>query len=137
MKNSEHLQFIHNRMVEVHGENENLDYLIKLREIISTIKTQEENVEISNRPKKTIFVISVDTQDFINWKKSGSLSYIPLQVPRRFVDGNDTYRCITDVCDLCSWSADDIIETEHAIENPDYYHIIESSRLCLKENKLC
>jgi len=43
MNNSEHLQWIHDRIVNVYGESENVDYLIKLREIIAEEKTSEES----------------------------------------------------------------------------------------------
>ena len=33
-RNIEHLKWIYERMVHVHKENENLDYMIKFREII-------------------------------------------------------------------------------------------------------
>ena len=36
--NSEHLQFIHDRIVNVYGESENVDFLIRLRKIISELK---------------------------------------------------------------------------------------------------
>ena len=88
------------------------------------------------KPERRIFVISVDTQDFINCKRDSKFREIPLDVPRRFKVGKDTYQCITHVCDLKSYTADKVIETEHAVENPDYYHIIESSKLCLKYNNL-
>ena len=32
-----HLQWIHDRIVNVYGENENVDFLIKMREIISNL----------------------------------------------------------------------------------------------------
>ena len=32
-----HLQWIHDRIVDVYGENENVDFLIKMREIISNL----------------------------------------------------------------------------------------------------
>lgn len=32
-----HLQWIHNRIVDVYGENENVDFLIKMREIIKNL----------------------------------------------------------------------------------------------------
>ena len=34
MKDQEILQFLHNRMVEVHGENPRLDYMVRFRKII-------------------------------------------------------------------------------------------------------
>ena len=32
-----HLQWIHDRIVNVYGENENVDFLIKMRDIISNL----------------------------------------------------------------------------------------------------
>jgi hypothetical protein len=32
----EHLQWIHNRIINVYGESENVDFLIKMREILKT-----------------------------------------------------------------------------------------------------
>jgi hypothetical protein len=32
-----HLQWIHDRIVNVYGENENVDFLIKMREIINNL----------------------------------------------------------------------------------------------------
>ena len=45
MKDSEHLQWIHDRIVDVYHENENVDFLIRMREIIQTIDTQEKSFE--------------------------------------------------------------------------------------------
>ena len=38
MTNSEHLQWLHDRIVNVYGESENVDFLIRFREIIKDIK---------------------------------------------------------------------------------------------------
>lgn len=45
MKDSEHLQWIHDRLVNLHSVNENLDYMIRFRSIIATMKHQEESFE--------------------------------------------------------------------------------------------
>jgi len=37
-KDIKHLQWIYDRMVNVHGENENYDYMIKFKEIIEQQK---------------------------------------------------------------------------------------------------
>jgi hypothetical protein len=42
MTNSEHLQWLHDRIVNVYGESENVDFLIKFREIIKGIKDEED-----------------------------------------------------------------------------------------------
>ena len=42
MTNSEHLQWLHDRIVNVYGESENVDFLIKFREIIKDIKDEED-----------------------------------------------------------------------------------------------
>ena len=44
-KNSEHLQWIHDRMVYQYGESPNVDFLIKLRNIIAETKQTEEQFE--------------------------------------------------------------------------------------------
>ena len=36
----EHLQWIHNRIVEVYGESENVDFLIRMRQIIDKQDTE-------------------------------------------------------------------------------------------------
>ena len=42
-KDSEHLQWVHDRFIHVYGENENVDFLIKMREIIASMKPEETN----------------------------------------------------------------------------------------------
>lgn len=43
MENSEHLKFIHDRIINVYKEDENIDFLIKFREIISELEKQEKS----------------------------------------------------------------------------------------------
>ena len=40
---STHLHFIYNRMKDVHGENENFDYMLNLKNVIEMLERQEEN----------------------------------------------------------------------------------------------
>jgi hypothetical protein len=40
---SEHLNWIYDRMVHVHGENENVDYLRKFRSIIDKVEDEEDD----------------------------------------------------------------------------------------------
>lgn len=44
-KDSEHLKWIHDRIVNVYGENKNIDFLIRMRSIIDTIRKQEESFD--------------------------------------------------------------------------------------------
>ncbi len=44
----EHLQFIHDRIIEVYGENENVDFLIRMRKIIDKQDTELNLHSISN-----------------------------------------------------------------------------------------
>ena len=37
-KDTSHLQWIYDRMSNIHGENENYDYMIKFKEIIEQLK---------------------------------------------------------------------------------------------------
>jgi hypothetical protein len=45
MKDSEFLQWIHDRLHFVHGENELYDYMWRLREIIKKNQEQEQELE--------------------------------------------------------------------------------------------
>ncbi len=40
-RDSEHLQWLHDRLINVHGEKENFDYMIRLRKIISRRRKRE------------------------------------------------------------------------------------------------
>ncbi len=42
MSDKEHLKWIHDRIVNVYGESENVDFLIRMREIIQTFNTNEK-----------------------------------------------------------------------------------------------
>lgn len=44
--NSVFLQWIHDRLVEVHGENENFDYMHRLRNMICEYEQQENKMEM-------------------------------------------------------------------------------------------
>ena len=46
MSDTEHLQWIHDRIVNVYGENENVDFLIRLRTIINERLKQNKEDEI-------------------------------------------------------------------------------------------
>jgi len=45
MKDFEHLQWIHDRIINVYNESENVDFLVRLREIIKTTKENEKGFE--------------------------------------------------------------------------------------------
>ena len=42
MEDSEHLKWIHNRIVNEYGESENVDFLIRMREIIAILEKEEK-----------------------------------------------------------------------------------------------
>ena len=42
MKDREFLKWIHGRLIEVHGENENFDYMWKLRSVIEATDVNQE-----------------------------------------------------------------------------------------------
>lgn len=54
-----HLQWIHDRIVNVYGENENVDFLIKMREIISNVNiydnTKEEEPYSISIPREILY----------------------------------------------------------------------------------
>ena len=41
--NSKHLEFIYNRLISVHKENRDYDYMLKLKEIITETKALDDN----------------------------------------------------------------------------------------------
>lgn len=45
MENSEHLQWIHDRIVNIYGENHDVDFLIKFRNIIKEQKEFEQGFQ--------------------------------------------------------------------------------------------
>tara|TARA_R110000868_G_scaffold210568_3_gene460655 strand:- start:610 stop:825 length:216 start_codon:yes stop_codon:yes gene_type:complete len=47
-ENSEHLQWLHDRVIKVYGESENVDFLIKTRKIIEDQKSLEVTFNTSN-----------------------------------------------------------------------------------------
>ena len=67
-----------------------------------------------------IAVISFDTQDFQDWKLANDLKGDGTEHKRQFSMKNNTYYCITNVCDLRSLSIDEVIETDRANENEQY-----------------
>jgi hypothetical protein len=44
-KDSEHLQWLHNRIVNVYGERPNVDFLNRFKTIIEDVKEKEDNFE--------------------------------------------------------------------------------------------
>lgn len=49
MKDSEFLEWIHARLVKVHGEDDLMDYMWKLREVTARVAVVEEFVENMRR----------------------------------------------------------------------------------------
>ena len=44
MDNSEHLQWLHDRIINVYGESENVDFLHRFRDIIEEVKNSENTI---------------------------------------------------------------------------------------------
>jgi hypothetical protein len=87
-----------------------------------------------NEEPKTVMVISLGQNDFLNWRDKSGLIPEGVSFVHRFSVGNITYRKVSCICDTKSMTVDQIIETDRAKENPEYNRIIESSRYCLKSN---
>jgi hypothetical protein len=49
MSDKEHLKWIHDRIVNVYGENENVDFLIRMREIIQAFNIKEPKFKQINQ----------------------------------------------------------------------------------------
>ena len=72
MKDSEHLEYIHDKMINVYDENKNADFLIKMRKIIKEFEKEEElNICIGDKlykdGKQTCFYTNCKRQ-----RKSGA-----------------------------------------------------------------
>jgi len=48
MSDNEHLEWMYNRLIEVHGENPNTDYMARMRRIVSCKKWDDQWDEYSN-----------------------------------------------------------------------------------------
>jgi hypothetical protein len=65
MINREHLQFIYNRLVNVYGENPNVDYMMRFKEILDEIELEEisksvNRIKNENNGKSELIVKCVD-----------------------------------------------------------------------------
>lgn len=70
---------------------------------------------------KNIGVISLNSDDFITWKKDNNLFSINgIDTKIKFTMGMKTYYCISKVEDLCSKRFDEVMETNDAKSNPSY-----------------
>jgi hypothetical protein len=58
--NSEHLSWLFDRLVEVHNENPNYDYMIRLRKIIDEVE-KEETKDLLTRQDKIDFITKTQT----------------------------------------------------------------------------
>jgi len=61
MTNSQHLNWIFERLVEVHNENPNYDYMIRFRKIIDDVENKETK-ELLTRQEKIDFIIETETK---------------------------------------------------------------------------
>lgn len=59
MKDFEHLEWLFSRLVEVHNEHPNYDYMIRFKKIIQKIKEQEDG--LSNQ-EKIDFILDTQTR---------------------------------------------------------------------------
>jgi hypothetical protein len=61
MTNSQHLNWLFDRLVEVHNENPNYDYMIRFRKIIDEVE-KEETKDLLTRQEKIDFIIKTQTE---------------------------------------------------------------------------
>ena len=61
MTKSQHLNWLFDRLVEVHNENPNYDYMIRFRKIIDDIENKETK-ELLTRQEKIDFIIKTQTE---------------------------------------------------------------------------
>jgi hypothetical protein len=84
------------------------------------------NPDRNNINSCVIAVISLDVEDFISWKDSSGFKPVEVNNKKKFKIGDVTYYCISGLCDLCSLTINEVIETENANGN-EHYDEIKSS----------
>jgi hypothetical protein len=56
-RDAEHLQFIHDRMVNIHGENPRTDYMTALQSVVDILNKPETTYEKLQRNRLTRFTV--------------------------------------------------------------------------------
>lgn len=107
----------------------------KMIELVEWLKSKgfvnNPSSNLSN--KKTIIgVISLDTDDFINWIKFKNLIVVNFQKGKKIETVNAIYYKISNVYDLCAIDFTDIFETKYAKENKNYEEINSVLKSVLK-----
>jgi len=90
--------------------------------------------EILNKNIENIGIICLNSSDFKNFiinKINLINENIDLIDNKKAILNNKRYIKISNVCDICSFSFDEIIETDNAKENENYNKIIEVSKFNL------
>ena len=54
----ENLEWIYNRMIHVHGENKDFDYMIKFRSILNEMNLEEQNLNEPQKPQLSIGAVN-------------------------------------------------------------------------------
>jgi hypothetical protein len=61
MTNSEHLNWLFDRLVEVHNENPNYDYMVRFRKIIDAVENEEIKDSLT-REEKISFIVKTESK---------------------------------------------------------------------------
>jgi hypothetical protein len=61
MTNSEHLNWLFDRLVEVHNENPNYDYMVRFRKIIDEVENEEIKDSLT-REEKISFIVKTESK---------------------------------------------------------------------------
>lgn len=105
------------------------DYL-KAKQIVQEYEREHSNT--SNITYRSVAVISLNRDDFQLWKLNNKLQEDGLGTRRKFQIGNVRYYCISKVYELCSFTLDEITETDHAKENEEYEQIRSAIKIHLR-----
>ncbi len=69
MKDTEFLNWLHERLINHHGENRNYDYMHRLREIIAKMET---SLHPLMTPEDVATAIGVPVKRLKNWRENGT-----------------------------------------------------------------
>ncbi len=61
MTNSQHLNWLFDRLVEVHNENPNYDYMVRFRKIIDEVENEEIKDSLT-REEKISFIVKTESK---------------------------------------------------------------------------
>jgi hypothetical protein len=117
----------------------NINCLNDVNEVITMLADERKKKAIVEPIKtyRTIGVIAETIADFQTWKtlQGHEVKFGNKDTLRIYESDNTKYVCLSKKEHCCSWTFDEILETNDAKKNPDYAEIIEYTNVFSKDYK--